>query len=60
LYDLRGRHVKTLVSGQVEAGAHTVVWQGTDAQGLPVSSGVYLARMETDGKVMVTKLMLTR
>jgi uncharacterized repeat protein (TIGR01451 family) len=60
LYDLRGRHVQTLVSGQVEAGAHTVVWQGTDAQGQPVSSGVYLARMETAGKVMVTKLMLTR
>jgi hypothetical protein len=41
IYDASGRHVKTLVSGFVEAGNHSVPWDGRDTGGRRVASGVY-------------------
>ena len=45
VYDLSGRRVRTLVSGPVEAGTHEVQWDGRDAQGRTVASGVYIYRL---------------
>ncbi len=45
IYDATGRHVRTLVDGHIDAGYHEVVWDGTDALGRQVSSGVYLCRL---------------
>ncbi len=39
-----GRRVKLLHEGQLDAGSHEFVWDGKDARGRPVASGVYLAR----------------
>lgn len=41
VYDLLGREVKRLVDSQMEAGKHTVIWDGKDASGRSVASGVY-------------------
>ncbi|RMG24283.1 MAG: hypothetical protein D6732_23790, partial [Methanobacteriota archaeon] len=49
VYDLMGREVKTLVNGRLPAGYHTVQWDGTDNTGQPVSSGVYLYRLQVGG-----------
>ena len=49
VYDLRGTLVRVLVSGVVEAGQHDVMWDGRDAEGSPVSSGIYRVRMEVPG-----------
>ena len=38
-----GRRVKTLHDGMLGAGQHDFVWDGTDTQGQPVASGIYLA-----------------
>lgn len=53
VYDLNGRRVRTLLSGeQVEAGQHEAVWRGLDDQGRAAAAGVYLCRLrigeETD------------
>jgi len=50
IYDVNGRLVRTLVAGPVEAGAHEVVWDGRDALGREVSSGVYLYRLTYTGR----------
>jgi len=47
VFDLLGRRVATLLSGQVEAGRHQVRWNGSTEAGGNVSSGVYLLRMES-------------
>lgn len=47
--DLRGRRVRTLVSGHLEGGVHHVQWDGRDANGVGVVSGVYLVRFSTSG-----------
>ncbi len=45
IYDVSGRVVRTLVDRQVAAGTHAVTWDGTDAIGRNVASGVYLYRL---------------
>ncbi len=46
VFDLSGRSVRVLVHGPRDAGPHGVVWDGRDARGLHVPSGVYLVRLE--------------
>jgi hypothetical protein len=48
VYDLSGKHVRTLVSGVAGAGAHGVRWDGKDAQGRAVPAGVYFVDFRSD------------
>jgi hypothetical protein len=50
VYDVAGRVVTTLVDGEVEAGPHAIVWDGTTDSGERAASGVYFVRMEADGQ----------
>ncbi len=59
VHDLSGRLVALLSDGSMMAGEHDFVWDGRNIEGRPVSSGVYLARLEADGMVReTTKLTL--
>ena len=41
IYNIRGQKVRTLVNDNLQAGHHSVVWDGRDDSGKNVSSGVY-------------------
>jgi glucose/arabinose dehydrogenase len=58
--DVSGRLVRNLVEGALSAGRHTAVWDGTDAWGRPVASGVYLVRVSGVGGVSTGKVALVR
>lgn len=58
--DLRGRHVRTLVRGELPAGDHNVVWDGTDDAGRQLGSGVYLARLRAGGVMQMQRLALLK
>ncbi|MFA6468441.1 MAG: FlgD immunoglobulin-like domain containing protein [Bacteroidota bacterium] len=45
IYDILGRKVKTLASGEHEAKRHSVVWDGRNDNGASVSSGVYFYQL---------------
>ncbi|NOT34251.1 MAG: T9SS type A sorting domain-containing protein [Candidatus Eisenbacteria bacterium] len=45
IFDVSGRRVRTLVDGMLQAGTHSERWNGRDAAGRPVASGVYLYRL---------------
>ncbi len=60
IYDVAGRKVRSLEVGAQSAGAHQVTWRGDDDSGHQLSSGVYFARLKTDRKVQVVKLMMTK
>ena len=60
VYDLSGRFVRTLVDSQLEAGLYAEVWNGCDAAGLAVGSGVYLYRLETGDGILEGKMLLVR
>jgi hypothetical protein len=57
VYDLSGRLVRTLVNGElVSAGSHQAIWDGVDAGGHRVASGVYFYRLDA-GDFEETKRM---
>ncbi|MBD3220929.1 T9SS type A sorting domain-containing protein [bacterium] len=60
ILDLRGRVVRELVTGAAPAGTHAVTWDGRDAAGRGMSSGVYLARLTTTRTTTVARLTLVR
>lgn len=50
IYDLLGRRVQTLISGEVQApGFYRMRWDGRDARGRPVASGIYLTQLAGQG-----------
>jgi len=57
IYDAKGRWVTKLVDDVRSAGPHETRWDGTDAAGSSVSSGVYFYRM-TVGNTSLSKRMV--
>ncbi|MCD6166789.1 T9SS type A sorting domain-containing protein, partial [bacterium] len=60
IYNLLGQRVRTLVDGAIDAGSHTVVWDGRDEFGKIVPTGIYLYRLQSADFVRVRKLVLVR
>ncbi|MCK4339049.1 MAG: T9SS type A sorting domain-containing protein [Candidatus Cloacimonetes bacterium] len=60
IYNVKGQKVKTLISYQLSAGNHSVVWNGTDDNGNPVSSGIYFYKLSTKDKTFIKKMILMR
>lgn len=58
VYDVSGRLVKTLVDGVMPAGANESVWQGEDARGARVASGVYVVKLSTANAAPQTQKMV--
>ncbi len=54
-YDLSGRQVALLTSGRYSSGTHQVVW---NAEGL--AAGVYMLRLESNGRTATTKVVLVK
>jgi hypothetical protein len=55
-----GRPIRALLSGRLEAGAHSAAWDGRDSDGRPAASGVYLLRLEAEGRVSTRRMTLAR
>jgi hypothetical protein len=60
IYDVTGRLVKTLVNGNLTAGVHEVVWDGTSDAGRPASNGMYFYRMSSPGFESSRKLVVMK
>jgi hypothetical protein len=60
VYDMRGRCVKTLVASEVNPGEHFARWDGRDARGTSVASGVYFIRLNTASGTRCQRVTLAR
>ena len=60
IYSLEGRLVRTLVNGSLEAGRHSVPWDGRDNSGGSVASGVYVMRLEAGKETAARKIVLAK
>ncbi len=60
VYDILGREVAQLVDQTLEAGYHTVIWDGKTATGRNVPSGIYIALMRTPTFTKSIKLVLLK
>lgn len=57
IYDLSGRKILTLVNAEYTAGYYTVIWNGCNGRGEPVSAGIYIYKLHA-GNFERTKKML--
>jgi hypothetical protein len=57
IYDVQGKSVRTLASGVMPAGNHTLVWDGRDDAGSSVADGVYLCQAKIGTSVETLKML---
>ena len=60
IYDIMGRVVRTLVNNQQNAGFKSIQWNATNNQGMSVSSGVYLYKIQAGNFTQTKKLILLK
>ena len=60
IYNVKGQLIKNLINENLDFGRHSVVWNGTDNNGKPVTSGLYLYRLTTNGVTETKKMMLMK
>jgi len=57
IFNILGQKIKTLTEETKTIGQHSVIWDGTDNFGLPVSSGVYIYQLKTNDFVATNKML---
>jgi hypothetical protein len=60
IYDVSGKLIKNLVNARKEAGTHRITWNGKDESGNMVASGIYFYQLQSSGKNITRKLIVTR
>ncbi|MCH8327045.1 MAG: metallophosphoesterase [Candidatus Marinimicrobia bacterium] len=60
VYNLLGREVARLVDGRLEAGYHSLIWNGRDALGRELPTGIYIARLVTPEYTKSIKMILLK
>jgi len=60
VYDITGRLITGLVNGNLSAGYHDVIWDGTDMFGSNVSAGLYIYSLQAEGVSLTRKMVLMK
>ncbi|MEZ4386092.1 MAG: FlgD immunoglobulin-like domain containing protein [Candidatus Krumholzibacteriia bacterium] len=60
IYDVAGRHVRSLEAGPADVGPRVLQWDGRNAGGREVGSGVYLFRLSAGGEAVSGRLVKVR
>jgi hypothetical protein len=60
ILDITGRTIITLYEGEKKGGYHSMIWDGTDASGSAVPSGIYLYRLTTESTNISKKMSLLK
>jgi len=60
IYNILGQQTATLVDEIKAAGNYAIVWNGIDASGLPVSSGIYMYRINAGDFIATKKMALVQ
>jgi hypothetical protein len=60
IFDARGSLVETLLDRPMPAGRHAMRWDGSDARGHGVASGVYRVLLESSGRRATRSIALVR
>ncbi|MBN1293543.1 MAG: T9SS type A sorting domain-containing protein [Candidatus Latescibacteria bacterium] len=60
IYDITGRKVCDLVSEELPAGSHSVIWDGRDNNGYTVSSGLYISNLHSEKSTISKKMILLK
>ena len=60
VYNMQGRLIKTLSSGQHGSGTHLYTWDGTDMNGNTVASGIYIYQLSAPGVMQSQKMVFVK
>jgi hypothetical protein len=60
LYDVAGRHVRTIARGEMPPGGYAIAWDGMDKAGMPVPNGVYFCSVTMRELSETVKLLVVR
>ena len=60
IINIRGQKIKTLVSGEMVPGNHTVTWNGTDKFNKHVSAGIYFGVLNTKSETKIQKMIMLK
>lgn len=60
IYNMTGEQIRMLVSSRRSAGTHFVNWNGRDASGQQVASGIYIYRISNGSQLLAKKMILLR
>jgi Tol biopolymer transport system component len=61
IYNVAGQKVRELVKdAEMTPGIHNVLWNGHNDLGVPVSSGIYLTRLQMGGKSLAGRMLLMK
>ena len=60
VFDILGQKVRTVVSGVLQAGAHSALWHGKNDAGTQVGNGVYLYRLQAGEFTQMRRMLLLK
>ena len=60
IFDVSGRKIKTLISGNYSVGDYTTQWDARDERGQPVSAGVYMYAIQVNNNIYAKKMVLLK
>ena len=60
IYDILGREVRNLESSIKEKGLHEISWNSLDNDGVVVSAGIYLVKIDFGNSFMTQKITLIK
>ncbi len=60
IYDVKGRRIRTLVNGPLQANHYEVQWNSKNDQGQSVASGVYFYKLEAGAYTKTRKMVLLK
>jgi hypothetical protein len=60
VFDLAGRHVRTVLAESRGAGTHVTSWDGANDDGVAMPSGSYFYRLESAGVKLARRMTLVR
>jgi hypothetical protein len=60
VYDIQGKKVRSLYSGWMDRGTHSITWDGKEDAGKMVPSGLYFISFKTGSHIETRKISLVR
>jgi flagellar hook assembly protein FlgD len=57
VFDVRGRHLRQLLDGNLAAGTHPVHWDGRDHAGRALGAGLYFVRLKTPSGIVTERVV---
>ncbi|HEY3295209.1 MAG TPA: T9SS type A sorting domain-containing protein [bacterium] len=60
VYNMLGQEAATILNADLPAGLHRITWDARNQHGVPLSSGLYLVRLESPGHSAVRKIVLLK